>query len=247
LVTIVISKILILLGVTLPFLYLSFDRDRKNYKSLLLFVFYYLGWCFFNSPLRGLVINTAIIESKWNWEGKILAFIFSVLFISVFHSHFNDNNFFTFRQIKNSVKPILLTVLSILFLSSLITYFTSGATTFDIDTLAFQLTMPGLDEEFAHRGIMMGLLLSTLKPSFIPQKSVILNPAILVTALLFGMVHGLPLTPVADYRFDFFAFGYTFIFGLIWGWMALKSRSILTPIISHSANNFVVTLVTMLK
>lgn len=246
-VTVVIGKILILLGITLPFLILSFDRKRNNYKSILLFVFYYLGWCFFNSPLRGLVINTGIIESKWNWEGKLLDFIFSVLFISVFYYYFEGNNFFTFRQNKKSVKPILIAILSILFFSALITYFTSGTVPFDIDTLAFQLTMPGLDEEFAHRGIMMGLLLTALKPSFIPLKSGIINPAIFVTALLFGLVHGLPLTPFADYRFDFFAFGYTFIFGLIWGWMALKSRSVLTPVISHCANNFVVTMITMLK
>jgi membrane protease YdiL (CAAX protease family) len=107
--------------------------------------------------------------------------------------------------------------------------------------------MPGLDEEFAYRGIMLGLLCSALRDHISIGKTKIISPAVLVTATLFGLIHGFPLTPYLDWKFDYFSFCYTFIFGLVYGWMVLKSRSVLTPTLTHSLTNFTSTLITMLK
>lgn len=240
-------KIFIIIGLILPILILTFNKERKNFKNILLFLFYYLLWCFFNSPLRDFIPNLDFIDSKWNWVGKILAFSFSILFIFIFRKNFKENNFFTLKQKEKSIKPILLVIGLILLISILFNYFTPEKLALSFDTLAFQISMPGLDEEFAFRGIMLGLLLNSLNDFIQIGKFKLINPSLLITAILFGLIHGIPLTPYLDFKFDYFSFCYTFIFGLVWGWMALKSKSILAPILSHSLTNFTVTLITMIK
>lgn len=246
-VTNVIIKILILLGLILPIVILTFNNNIKNYKGIILFVFYYLMWCFFNSPLCYVFGDINFINSIWNWEGKILALVFSIIFLIVFNKSLKENNFFTFKQKENSIKYTLLTTLAILLSANLYTYFSPEKTTLNIDSLAFQISMPGTDEEFAFRGIMLGLLMTSLNESMQIGKIKIVNPSVLITAFLFGLIHGFPLTPNLLWQFDYFSFTYSFIFGLIWGWMVLKSRSILMPILSHSMNDFTLTLTTMIK
>ena len=176
-----------------------------------------------------------------------MAFIFSIIFILIFKKRFQVDNFFTFRQKEKSIKPILLAIGIILTIAIIFNYFTEDKVLLNFDTLAFQISIPGLDEEFAHRGIMLGLLCSALRDHISIGKTKIISPAVLVTALLFGLIHGFPLTPYLDWKFDYFSFVYTFIFGLVWGWMVLKSRSIVAPTLSHSLTNFISTLMTMIK
>jgi len=240
-------KILIIIGLILPILFLTFNKENKNYKNVLLFILFYFIWCFFNSPLREFIVNANFIDSRWNWVGKFLAFIFSIIFVFIFHKSFNGNNFFTLKQKEKSIKPILFVIGLILVIAASFNYFTPENNALNYDTLAFQISMPGFDEEFAFRGIMLGLLLKTLNDSIKIGKIKLINTALLITALLFGLIHGIPLTPYLDFQFDYFSFCYTFIFGLIWGWMVLKSKSILTPILSHNLTNFISTLMTMIK
>ena len=149
----------------------------------------------------------------------------------------NKNFFLTLKQNKSSVIQLLLVSLLIVLCSSLFTYLTYEKVILDYDALAFQIILPGLDEEIAFRSIMIGLLLSSLRETSLSKRFIFFNPAILITSLLFGLAHGFPLTTV-QLKFDYFSFGYTFIFGIIYGWMVIKSRSILIPILTHNLNNF---------
>lgn len=130
---------------------------------------------------------------------------------------------------------------------SIFTLFSADKTKFNIETLAFQISLPALDEELSYRGIMIGLLVPQLKNYFCIGKLKLGNPAMWITGILFGLVHGFNLTVDWQLQMDFFSFGYTFAIGMIWAWMVLKSGSILIPIISHSSNNFLATLIPMLK
>ena len=238
---------MLLLGLITPILILSFNWKRQNFKNLLLFVLIYFVWSFFNSPLFEGVFGIDFISSKWNWEGKIFAFVCSILLAFAFKRNISENNFFTINQKAKSIKYTLSVTVIITLLSAIITFFSEEKYELDFDTLAFRLTMPGLDEEFAFRGLMIAVLLPSLKPTFSIGNIRFGNPAVVVTALLFGLVHGISFTYNWPFQFDYFAFTYTFIFGLIWGWMLLISRSIVMPMVSHNLNNFVVTLVTMIK
>ncbi|MFD0994257.1 CPBP family intramembrane glutamic endopeptidase, partial [Tenacibaculum geojense] len=109
------------------------------------------------------------------------------------------------------------------------------------ETILFQLTMPGIDEEIAFRGIMLGLLTKILKPS----SRTIFHPAILVTALLFGMAHGLFFNNSYELTFKSFPFFNTLILGIVWAWITMKSGSILLALISHNLGNVTNKLISM--
>jgi len=237
---------LIILGLIFPIIIYAFNNKKKNYFNILLFFLSFMMCSILNS-LPELCNAFNISDGKWNWEGKIISFLGAILFIIIFNKRFKSNNFFTLKQKKDSIKPIIIVVILLLISGTLFTYLSAEKNDFNLETLAFQISIPGLDEEFYFRGIMIGLLLSSLNNSLCIGKVKLGNPAIWITGILFGLVHGFHMTFDWQVRFDYFSFGYAFLFGSIWGWMAIKSRSILMPLISHNINNFTFTLLTMIK
>jgi len=94
---------------------------------------------------------------------------------------------------------------------------------------------------------MLGLLLTALKPDLKLGSVNFGSPAIIVTAILFGLGHSLHINSNWDVSQDWLYFSYTFAYGLALGWMTIKSRSILFPIISHISSNEIGTMITWLK
>jgi hypothetical protein len=122
-------------------------------------------------------------------------------------------------------------------------FFLASKSKFDFETLAFQLTLPAIDEEIMFRGILLGLLMSSLK-SRIP---IFGNPSVLLTALLFALVHALTFTNNYYLNFNIPNFIEIAIVGYVFGWITIKSRSIVLAIFSHSCIDFFGKLVTMIK
>ena len=118
-----------------------------------------------------------------------------------------------------------------------------GSDKFNLETLAFQLTMPGIDEEIMFRGILLGLLMSALKPK-IPFLG---NPSVLLTAILFGFVHALTIDKNNSVGFEPLYFVQTFIGGYAWARVTVQTRSVLLAVLSHGFSNFFSALATMLK
>ncbi len=122
-----------------------------------------------------------------------------------------------------------------------------GKNEFNLESLGFQLTMPGFDEELAYRGIMIGLLATFLVDKITIKNRSIGNPAVWITAILFGLIHALKIKEIWQFQMDWIYFSYTFLFGFVLGWLTLKSRCILFPLITHNTVIFLGTLVTMIK
>ena len=114
---------------------------------------------------------------------------------------------------------------------------------FNLETLAFQISLPGIDEEIMFRGILLGLLATSLKDKI----SFLGNPSVLLTAILFGFMHALTLNKDYSINFEPIYFIQTGFAGYVWGWITIKSRSILLAIVSHNFSNFFGTLSTMIK
>jgi len=127
-------------------------------------------------------------------------------------------------------------------LSSII-WFIFGKSEYNFETLAFQISIPGIDEEIFFRGLLLGLLSSALKDKI----SFLGNPSILLTAILFGFMHALKIDKNNSLSFESIYFFQTGIAGYVWGWVTIKSRSILLAILSHNLSNFFGTLLTMIK
>lgn len=182
------------------------------------------------------------IGGNWNWDGKIFGILFGVFCYFVFGKFFGENDFFTFRQDKKNFKKTLIVAIAAVLLVTLLAYFT-GSSEFSAETLAFQLTMPGIDEEIMFRGILLGLLAAVLKE----EMNFLGNPAVLLTAVLFGLMHAFTLDKNFSLGFEPIYFFHTAFGGLIFGWLTLKSRSILLAILAHGLVNFFAALVQMLK
>ena len=228
-----------------PIVLLSLKKEKGQSKIILLFA----GFFIFNTILLVLpkqYENLDFIGGDWNWTGKLLAIVGSLIFYFLFRGHFKQNDFLTVHQKENSVRLNLIIILLTAAASVLAAFFL-GQSKFNAETLAFQLTMPGIEEEIAYRGIMLGLLITTLKPSLYLGKINIGNPSIWITGILFGLIHGLAFSKEWTLTMSWGSFIYTFLFGLLWGWMAVKSKSILMPLIAHNTANFVGNLVMMIK
>lgn len=236
---------LIMIGLVVPIIIVGMN-GKNNYKNIILFCLFFIITNFLNA-IPGYFDSLKILTSQWNWNGKIISLLFSIVFIMIFYRLLKDNYFFTIKQKENSIKSTVSVMITILIIISLFMMLSGEKVKLNIETLAFQISLPSLDEEFSYRGIMLGLLAPSISNYFSIYKFKLSNPAIWITAILFGLVHGFNLTIDWQLQINFFSFGYTFALGLIWGWMVLKSGSILIPILSHSSNNFIATLITMLK
>lgn len=217
------------------------DRTNENYLRLLFFIIIYVVYQLI-LVLPRFISELDFIQSDWNWEGKILGIIFGIVCYFIFRKYFATNNFFTFKQSPENIRRTRIVSVAVIVIMTALYYFI-GQSEFDKETLAFQLTMPALDEEIMFRGILLGLLLTAL-PSKVPF---IGNPSILITAILFGFLHALSLNKDYKLDFDMVYFLHTGIGGYVFGWLALKSRSIVLPVLTHGLTNFFAAFATMIK
>ncbi|MCU0434226.1 MAG: CPBP family intramembrane metalloprotease [Bacteroidia bacterium] len=234
-------ELLIHLAVVLPLaLWLMKDRSRKNYLRLGLFsVLYLINQLALSLPYY--VPAFDFIGANWNWDGKILGILTGVISVLLFKNYFSENYFLTLKQERSNVKVTVITAAALTVFSIVLTYF-MGRSDWDNETLFFELTMPSTEEELMFRGVLLALLLSTLKP----QIRFLGNPSVLITAVLFGFVHAFRLNTDYSLSFEPLFFLMTGLGGYIWGWITWKSRSILLAWLSHNFCNFFGTLVTMI-
>ena len=105
----------------------------------------------------------------------------------------------------------------------------------DVDTIAFQWTMPGLEEELFYRGV----LLLCLNEAFLGRRRILgadMGWGALLTSLLFSLIHGLGYDDGAV-EWDLISFLTTFVSGLILVWIRERTGSVVAPILGHNAGN----------
>ncbi|MDO4782691.1 MAG: CPBP family intramembrane metalloprotease [Capnocytophaga felis] len=238
----ILAESFLQVALLLPFAILFLkEKSKISFIRLLIFVGCYVAYqLFLVLPSINAVFD--VIESRWNWEGKALGIICGIGCYLIFRRYFRENDFFTIRQNKENFKPSLIVAVGMILLSTVV-WFLLGKSEFDMETLAFQISLPGIDEEIMFRGILLGLLASSLKE----KTAFVGNPSVLLTAILFGLMHGLTLDKSYTIDFDPVYFIQTGFAGYLWGWITLKSRSILLAILSHNFSNFLGTLATMIK
>ena len=228
--------------ILIPIAFILLKKKSKiNFQRLLIFTITYIVYQVF-LVLPKINSSFDFIKSSWNWDGKIYGIICGVFCYFAFKKYFCENNFFTLKQKKKNLKPATIGAIAIVVLSTIIWYL-FGKSKFDLETLAFQISLPGIDEEIMFRGILLGLLATSLKDKF----SIFGNPSILLTSILFGFMHALTFSKNYDIDFESIYFLQTSLAGYVWGWITIKSRSLLLAILSHNFSNFFGTLSTMIK
>jgi membrane protease YdiL (CAAX protease family) len=187
-----------------------------------------------------LVLHTALLElpryvpelrvfgGSWNWSGKVFALAGSLLFVPLVDAA--DRRRWLRMPAWDPVVYLGVAAVAILAFVGPLAF--ADSMPFSAETLAFQLTMPTLDEELFYRGVLLSLLVHATGSRTAP---------IWITGLLFGLAH----VSVAD--FDMLTFLRTFGFGLACAWLTVRSDGSLLPAaFLHSMTNTLLFLAQMI-
>ena len=227
------------LVVILPLLLIFMkERTKENYLRVLSIVGCYFIY-YFALTLQYHFDCFNIIDGSWNWDGKIYGIVCGIAIYFIFRRQLSNNNFFTLKQDKVGLKSALkvaIAILSIAILGGVV-----NDREFNIETLLFQISMPGIDEEIMYRGVLLGLMCSALRAGGAAWR----NPAIIINAVLFGLVHSLSLGDGA-LQFNSVNFMWTGLLSYGFGYITIKTRSILIPMLTHNLYNFTLNLLAMI-
>ncbi len=176
-----------------------------------------------------------LLPGSWNWQGKILALLATLVLASLPYFGWRRIGL-TLRQHKDSVRPALLVmgVYIAFFIVLALIFPHEGASA---ETVAFQLTMPGLEEEIFYRG----LLLYALDRAFTARVHVLgveWGWGALFSSALFGLAHAFGYSDGGFY-FEPMIMALTAIPSLLVVWLRLRTGSLLMPIILHNVGNSV--------
>ncbi len=178
-------------------------------------------------------------QSDWNWQGKTLA-LAATLAIAALPAFGWKASGLTVRQAPGSLKVALPAVLAY------VAFFTLLALIFPNEpasgeTIAFQLTMPGFEEEPFYRG----LLLLVLCRAFTAEKTFLgvgWSWGAILSCALFGMAHAFGYSD-GGFHFDAATMALTALPSLIAVWLALRTRSVLLPVLIHNFGNAIMLLI----
>jgi uncharacterized protein len=175
--------------------------------------------------------------AEWNWAGKIFSLAWAVAFVYFGPLRWKEVGA-TWRQRPGSMIPAALVTVAVM---AFIAFMLDAPQRTDPETLAFQATMPGLAEELAYRGVFFALLVRAFESGREASGGALVY-ATVVTALAFGLLHGLHYS-AGQVHFDVMAFAFPFLGGLVFGWMRAYTGSLLFPVLAHNGANLVVYLV----
>lgn len=175
------------------------------------------------------------LGGDWNWQGKILALAASLVVIALPGFGRRETGL-TVVQAPGSLKPALpVAGLYVgLFLILALIFPNEGLS---VEALAFQLTMPGLEEEVFYRGVLL-VALGRAFAGRVRFLGVDWGLGAILSCVLFGLAHAFGFSD-GEFSFDPLTMGLTAVPSLIAVWLALKTRSLVLPVLLHNFGNAV--------
>ncbi|MNH77902.1 CAAX amino terminal protease self- immunity [compost metagenome] len=178
-------------------------------------------------------------SSNWNWEGKALAVLLSLAVASLPVIGWKRAGL-TLKQDRRGLPgALVLSGLLVALFLGLALYFPAQG--FDLDSLAFQLTMPGLDEELFYRGVLL-LMLNEAFGKPVRILGAWMGWGAVLSSLAFGLTHALGYAD-GGFTFEPILMATTGVSALLLVWLREKTGSILLPILMHNYGNTIFMLV----
>lgn len=206
---------------------------RRSFRPSWLFgaLVFYLVYDFALSRFYRLVPNLPE-GSDWNWTGKAMGIAATLALASLPFVGWRRAGL-TWRQAKGSWTAWV--VFGVLTAALFMAAALDGAGPADAETIAFQWTMPGLDEEPFYRGV----LLLALNEAFTARRRVLGAPVGyggVLSCVLFGIIHAMSYGD-GGYAFDAMTFAVTGIPAAILLWMRERTGSVVLPVLAHNVAN----------
>lgn len=174
-----------------------------------------------------------VIGGSWNWQGKLLA-LGATLAVVALPAFGWRRCGFTITQEPGSLKAAIpVAALYCAFFIVIAFAFPGGRT--NAEEVAFQLSMPGFEEEPFYRGI----LLFALDRAFTGRKrflGVEWGWGAVLSCFLFGMAHAFGFSD-GSFSFDPITMALTAIPSFIAVWLRLRTGSLLLPVLLHNFGN----------
>ena len=174
-----------------------------------------------------------LIGGDWNWQGKLFA-LCATLAIAALPAFGWRRSGLTLSQERGSLKAAVpVAALYCAFFVAIALAFPGGEA--DAEATAFQLTMPGLEEEPFYRGV----LLFALDRAFTGRKRLLgvdWGWGAVLSCLLFGMAHAFAFSD-GRFSFDAITMALTAVPSFLAVWLRLRTGSVLLPIIMHNFGN----------
>lgn len=180
-----------------------------------------------------------MVGGDWNWQGKALA-LAATLAIAALPALGWKASGLTLRQAPGGLKsaaPVALAYVGFFLILALV-FPNEPAST---ETIAFQLTMPGFEEEPYYRGVLLLLLCRAFAGRW-RFLGVEWSWGALLTCVLFGLAHAFSYSD-GVFAFDPTTMALTALPSLIAVWLALRTRSVLIPVLLHNFGNAITLLI----
>lgn len=177
------------------------------------------------------------LGGDFNWLGKALAVLVSIGFLWYYTKGDLASAFVTLKQSGDDKRSgFIAATIFFLLTAAYAAFYLPGTESGGFGSWGYQLTMPSIEEELRYRGILYFLLFRSL----VPQSKSLGSPAFLaglVVVLLFGFGHGFTVDRNWNIGIEFWEILYTGINGAFFTYVAVKTRSLLLPILMHSWAN----------
>jgi membrane protease YdiL (CAAX protease family) len=172
-------------------------------------------------------------SAEWNWQGKALALAATLAIASLPQFGWRRSGL-TLAQAKGSLsRAVPVAVLYCLVFVVLALVFPSGPVS--SEEVAFQLSMPGLEEEPFYRGILL-LALDQAFKGRVRLLGVDWGWGAVLSCGMFGLAHAFGYSE-GHFSFDPPVMALTALPAFIAVWLRLRTGSLLTPVLLHNFGN----------
>jgi membrane protease YdiL (CAAX protease family) len=185
---------------------------------------------------RGVLPEPVVMQAlELNWFGKGLSLLGTCCILAFLPRVSFRAAGVRWKQEQHSLRPVTMIGVATIAGATITAAATTSSPNISLEWLAFQATMPGLDEEL----FMRGLLLLLFHQAF--GKGLTIGGAatgwgLWLTTLLFGLLHGVTAGEggVSVSIAAILSTGFT---GFIAGWMRERTGSLMAPVLFHNGFN----------
>lgn len=189
-------------------------------------------------------------DAHWNWSGKLLSLMALSMLTGILlrSGFFKASDFGLSLRQRAQVYPlarhVVVPALVVWALLQWIWFAESRISS--VETHLYELTLPGLAEELAYRGLLLGIWLRLFEAS---NASRVGYPAI-VSSLMFALTHGLHITTMDGHMepaITWAPMALPLASGILFALCRQRTGSIIVPIIFHNLFNEISVLSDALK
>lgn len=171
----------------------------------------------------------------WDWGARLLALVGTLAMIAAIRDATARDAGLTLRQRPGSLRTAIPVALGLLAVGLVIQVIVWPGNVWTPEELAYQATMPGIEEQIFYFGLLL-LLFDRAYGTPWRVAGVEIGWGSLLPVLLFGLVHGLSWRADGA-RFDWFNTVRTAALGLGFLWLRKRTGSVAVPILTHNLGN----------